>query len=225
MTLVIYDIMNLEVVFMETKVCDKCRIEKNIDSFEFRKDRNNYRNTCKECRNEQRRKYYLQNHETILEKKRERYKNDPKYKEYRLKSDRNNKTKRSQDKNDIKVKIKNQLKGTLDKSFVRKGLKREKSYEDLLCCGIDEAVDYLLDGYKKKYGKELSVNDNVDIDHILSLRSAYRQENVEKLCCYKNLRILSKRDNHNRKYKITKDEQQLIKEFKDFYRTYKKNKQ
>ena len=31
-------------------------------------------------------------------------------------------------KNDIKVKIKNQLKGTLDKSFVRKGLKRQKSY-------------------------------------------------------------------------------------------------
>lgn len=97
----------------------------------------------------------------------------------------------------IIFKIKNQLKGTLDKSFVRKGLKRQKSYEDLLCCGIDEAVDYLLDGYKKKYGKELSVNDNVDIDHILSLWSAYRQENIEKLCCYKNLRILSKRDNHN----------------------------
>lgn len=121
---------------------------------------------------------------------------------------------------DVKTKIKHQLKRALDKSFTRKGLKREKPYEELLCCSIDEAVDYLLEGYQKRYEKELSMNDEVDIDHILSLWSAYKPESIEKLCCFKNLRLLSKRDNHNRKYKITKEESKLIKEYFEFLHQY-----
>lgn len=192
---------------METKVCNRCGIEKNVNSFEYRSDCNNYRNTCKECRNEQRR---------------EKYKEDSKYKEYRLESNQNRKEKRKKTKTyDIKIKIKNQLKRALDKSFARKELKRRKPYEELLCCGIDEAVDYLIDGYAKKYEKDLTINDEVDIDHILSLWSAYKQESIEDLCCYKNLRLLTKRDNHNRKYKITKEDSQLIKEYFDFLHKYK----
>ena len=123
---------------------------------------------------------------------------------------------------DIKVKIKIQLKRALDKSFTRKGLKRKKTYEELLCCSVDEAGDYLLEEYKKKYKKELTINDEVDVDHILSLWSAYKQESVEDLCCFKNLRLLSKHDNHNRKYKITKEEQKLICDYLDFLHAHKK---
>lgn len=207
---------------METKVCSRCGIEKNVNSFEYRSDCNNYRNTCKECRNEQRREKYYLNHEEILSKKRERYKEDPKYKEYRLESNQNRKEERKKTKTyDIKIKIKNQLKRALDKSFARKELKRRKPYEELLCCGIDEAVDYLIDGYAKKYEKDLTINDEVDIDHILSLWSAYKQESIEDLCCYKNLRLLTKRDNHNRKYKIIKEDSQLIKEYFSFLHKYK----
>ena len=124
--------------------------------------------------------------------------------------------------NVIKNKIRNQLKRSLDKSFIRKGLKRRKSYEELLCCDVDNAVDYLIDGYLKKYKKDLTINDEVDIDHILSLWSAHSLENIEKLCCFKNLRLLTKSDNHNRKYKITKDEGKLIREYFDFLRQYNK---
>lgn len=124
------------------------------------------------------------------------------------------------DSNDIKRKIKKQLKRSLDKSFTRKRLKRRKSYDELLCCSIDDAVEYLIDGYLKKYKKNLTINDEVDIDHILSLWSAYRLENIEKLCCFKNLRLLTKRDNHNRKYKITKEDGELIKEYFDFLHQY-----
>ena len=35
---------------METKTCNKCGTEKDIDEFELRKDTGKYRNTCKECR-------------------------------------------------------------------------------------------------------------------------------------------------------------------------------
>ena len=207
---------------MERKICNKCGLEKNIDEFEFRKDRNNYRNTCKTCRNIHRKEYYKQHSKEILEKKRERYKIDPKYKEYRLNSDRKNK--RIVKIENIRMKIKKQLKSSLDRTFTRKNLKRQKSYEELLCCDIDEVIEYLIYGYKQRYKKELTMNDEVDIDHILSLWSAYKQESVEDLCCYKNLRLLTKRDNHNRKYKITKEEQKLIVDYLDFLDEYKKNK-
>ena len=36
---------------METKVCNKCGIEKPIEDFQFRKDTNSYRHACKECVN------------------------------------------------------------------------------------------------------------------------------------------------------------------------------
>lgn len=215
---------------METKLCNKCGIEKPINEFEYRKDRDQYRNTCKKCRNSYKNEYKKKKYkedaeyrEKLLAKKRERYALDSKYKEYRLK--RNRKWKRQKPEvNDIKVKIKNQLKRALDRSFTRKKLKRQKPYEELLCCNIDEAVDYLIEGYAKKYGKELTINDEVDIDHVLSLWSAYKQESIEKLCCYKNLRLLSKRDNHNRKYKITKEDRQLIDESFDFLHNYEEEK-
>ena len=217
---------------MESKICNKCGVEKSIDEFEYRKDRNQYRNTCKRCRNSYKNEYNKKRYkedskyrEELLAKKRERYASDSKYKEYRLKSDENCKGKRKKaEVNDIRLKIKNQLKRALDRSFTRKELKRQRPYEELLCCNIDEAVDYLIEGYTKKYGKELTINDEVDIDHVLSLWSAYRQESIEKLCCYKNLRLLSKRDNHNRKYKITKEDSQLIEEFFVFWHKYEKEK-
>lgn len=128
------------------------------------------------------------------------------------------------DSSDLKNKIRNQLKRSLDKSFIRKRLKRRKTYEELLCCDVDNAVDYLIDGYLKKYKKVLTINDEVDIDHILSLWSANSLEKIEKLCCYKNLRLLTKSDNHNRKYKITKEEGKLIKEYFDFLHHYNEDK-
>lgn len=48
---------------METKICNKCGQEKEIDKFEFRTDTKKYRNTCIECR-----KIYLQKwHQDNLE--------------------------------------------------------------------------------------------------------------------------------------------------------------
>ncbi|MBR6033797.1 MAG: hypothetical protein IKP28_03550 [Clostridia bacterium] len=46
---------------METKICNKCGVEKNIDEFELRKDTGKYRNTCKECRREYCKRWYDSN--------------------------------------------------------------------------------------------------------------------------------------------------------------------
>lgn len=201
---------------MVTKICNKCGIEKNMDSFEYRLDRKNYRNTCKECRNKIKKENYDKKKDEINTKRREHYS----LHREELLSKRNDKSKPQ----DITIKLKKQLKRALDKSFTRKELKRQKTYEELLCCSIDEAIDYLINGYEKRYKKSLTINDEVDIDHILSLWSAYKQESIEKLCCYKNLRLLTKRDNHNRKYKITKEDSELITEYLEFFRKYGEEK-
>jgi hypothetical protein len=41
------------------KVCSKCKIEKTLDCFHFRKDRNNYQANCKECRRKRDREYNI----------------------------------------------------------------------------------------------------------------------------------------------------------------------
>lgn len=48
---------------METKVCNKCGIEKPIEDFQFRKDTNSYRHACKKCINKQKKILYDKKHE------------------------------------------------------------------------------------------------------------------------------------------------------------------
>ena len=58
---------------MDKKICIKCEKEKPLSDFEFRKDKNSYRNICRECRNNQRRNRYQLNKEDINEKRRKSY--------------------------------------------------------------------------------------------------------------------------------------------------------
>ena len=50
---------------MTTQICTKCNEEKPVDDY------TDGRNHCKECRNEQRKRYYLANKETILQASRQ----------------------------------------------------------------------------------------------------------------------------------------------------------
>lgn len=50
---------------METKICNRCQLEKNIDEFELRKDTGKYRNTCKECRKSYCKNWYKNNLEHV----------------------------------------------------------------------------------------------------------------------------------------------------------------
>ena len=57
---------------MITKTCNKCNIEKDINEFSFRKDSQNFRNTCKICinsRGKQIKKQKFENYEWQIELK------------------------------------------------------------------------------------------------------------------------------------------------------------
>ena len=79
---------------METKTCNKCGIEKNVNEFELRSDTHKYRNTCEECRKKYLHEWYQNNinhikeynrinKEHIKEKSKERYQRNKEHlKEY-----------------------------------------------------------------------------------------------------------------------------------------------
>lgn len=53
---------------MKTKICSKCKKEKEICNFRFRSDNQKYRNVCKECEKEYKHNNYIRNKTRILEK-------------------------------------------------------------------------------------------------------------------------------------------------------------
>ena len=97
---------------METKICDKCGIEKTIDNFYFRKEKNSYRNTCKDCKNKIRREKYQNNKEEINKKRREIYAET---------KDEYNAKRRNRKNSNPKSRLREQLINTINHSFERKG--------------------------------------------------------------------------------------------------------
>lgn len=60
---ILYDIIKLEVIFIETKICSKCGTEKRLDEFRLytKHERKYIQSICKKCENE-RNKEYAKNH-------------------------------------------------------------------------------------------------------------------------------------------------------------------
>lgn len=73
---------------MNTKICNKCRKEKTLDNFTFRKDTGKYRSVCHECRRKEyknnkelrnkaikrAKEYYKNNKQKVLTLRKQRYK-------------------------------------------------------------------------------------------------------------------------------------------------------
>lgn len=174
---------------MNEKICNKCGLKKDITNFEFRKDRNSYKGICKDCRNAARREHYQKNKDEINKKRRDAYANNM----YKCCANRvNNKNK------DVFSKLKNQLKRSINHSFERKGFKRIETFEEILDCNIEEAVNRLLLTYKAHYKKEWNGIEQVEIDHLIPLATANTREQVLKLCKIGNLHLLSKNENHRK---------------------------
>ena len=178
---------------METKICNKCGIEKELNLFEYRREKNIYRNTCKECRNKIRRDKYKLKKSEINQKRREYYLEHKE--EYNLKRKNRN--------NDPISKLKKQLTHSIDKAYERKGFLREDSYEEILGCSIEKMIDHLLFSYKAHYKKEWDGKVKVEIDHIKPIWPAKSKEQLKKLCKSGNLQLLTKEDNHIKSGKIS----------------------
>jgi len=59
---------------IETRICNKCRVEKPLSEYSFRNDRNIYRRDCKTCEKKRKKTYYKTNREKLLDNKKTYYK-------------------------------------------------------------------------------------------------------------------------------------------------------
>lgn len=142
---------------------------------EYKKE---YYYTHQEERKERDKKYYLANKVKMLEKQKEKRKNDSKYK------------------------IKKQTRSMLWNSFKRNGHTKSEKSEKILGCNLEFFYDYLLETFKNNYGYEWDKIEPVHIDHIIPLATATTEEEVIKLCNYSNLQLLKAKDNLEKSNKI-----------------------
>lgn len=98
-------------------------------------------------------------------------------------------------KNDALYKLKCNVRGMIYISFYKKNYIKKENTEKILGCSIEYFINYLLNTYKNNYGVEWDGKEKVHIDHIVPLAQANNEEEVIRLCNYKNLQLLKAEDN------------------------------
>jgi hypothetical protein len=208
---------------MGLKKCSTCKIEKEICEFhKWKFGVDGYRRVCKECRKNETKKYYEKNSEKIkinvnsyrienIDKIKERNKkNYQKNREKVLldlkKYRENNKDKRNEYQRirksvDPIFKLKHNMNSRLRVFLKSKNLTKKNKTFEVIGCTPKELKEHLenqfTDGMSwDKMGKE------IHIDHIIPLSSAKTEEEIYKLCHYKNLQPLWAIDNMKKGDKI-----------------------
>lgn len=215
---------------MEMRICKICGEEKEINQFVKIRE-NNYRNECKKCHSikmrEYRHNYYIKNKEKLNLKNKEWYSNHKEeMKKYNKKYYKQNKEKiitnvKKYRKNNLKRMIKKQedynnkkrkedklfrlktnIRNTINRSFTRKEYQKNKHTEEIIGCSIDFFITYIINTYKENYGYEWDGIEPIHIDHKRPLKYATTEEEVMRLCNYKNLQLLKAKDNLQKSSKI-----------------------
>lgn len=171
---------------METKICVKCKQEKLLNEFYFRKSKNKYDYSCKKCENERTKKYYKYNYEKAIQ-----YYNNNKN-EIRLKRREYQKNKRI---NDTVFALKGDLRTSILNYFKNSGRVGFLKMEKITGLKQQDFRQYLLKTFFDKYGYEYNNNEEVNIDHIIPLKLCKTEQEVIKAFYYTNLQLLKKEDN------------------------------
>jgi len=201
---------------MESKICTKCKIEKELCEFHnSSKGKLGKVSNCKICvklyqnnRKDIRKEYdkkYREDNKTKISKRTSKYVTENKERislrklEWvRKNKDRLNKALRERKKNDPVFKLK-----TLYRSKIHKILKtkKEKTF-DLIGCSPIELKLHLENKFTGEMSWENHGQFGWHIDHITPLSSAKNDEELKKLCHYTNLQPLWWWDNLEKRDKI-----------------------
>ena len=204
---------------MNTKICTKCGIEKDISNFRKEKrTKMGLQSQCKECEKEYRlknrekqiiyMKQYYKNNKEILSNnnkiyrenhKEEKRKQDKLYRETH-KKERNIRELKRKEKDNI-YKLKCNIRGMIKNSFRRRGFKKKQKSEEIYGCSVNELIEHLIKTYENNYNEKWDWKylKNVHVDHIIPLASVNTEEDVKKLCHYTNLQLLKAKDNLTKK--------------------------
>jgi hypothetical protein len=184
---------------METKVCKKCSIEKNV--CEFNKDKHakdGLRYRCRICTQNEYRNFYYNN----LEKEIERQVNYQKNNNKQVNAKRRMRHKDRYD-NDLLYKIKCNFRNRV-KLFLKSknfNIKINNTFK-IVGCTPEELKIYIESKFTNGMTWENYKHNGWHIDHIVPISSAKNEEEIFKLCHYTNLQPLWCDENYKKSNKI-----------------------
>jgi hypothetical protein len=193
---------------METKICSKCGVEKEVCEFYNNKYTfDGKRPECKVCSNKQSTLYNQKNKEKVNFIK-QKYVNNNKEKVKQAKKEWFNKNPTYQNewavnryKKDYLFRLMNIMRARTRLFFESKNIEKKGSTFEIIGC----TPEYLKEYIEKKFTDGMNwdlVGQYIHIDHIIPLSSAETEEEVYKLCHYTNLQPLWAKDNLLKSNKI-----------------------
>lgn len=167
---------------------------KNANEERFKEQQKRYKTKVKEQnkeKNYQKYKMYEKRNKEKLTKHRQEYfqKNKDKILDY------NRKYIKQRRNTDELFLFKHKVRILIYSSFKRKNLNKKNHTTDILGCDFEELKNHLYKTFFDNYGYEYNSQETVHIDHIIPLATANTEEEVIKLCHYKNLQLLKASDN------------------------------
>jgi hypothetical protein len=181
----------------ENKKCNKCLCEKTLDSFYLIKSSNNYRNTCKICFIDNKKKNYHSNIEDI------RLKAKKKQRIYRTKNPEiienykviKNEIKRERRKKDPLFKLEDNIRSLIAGSFKKKSIRKNTKTQNILGCTIDDFKKHIESKWEswmtwENHGKYNINYKTWQLDHIKPVSLALSKEELIKINNYTNFQPL-----------------------------------
>ncbi len=198
---------------MITKVCSKCKEEKELTEFGKDKSRKGgYSYLCKLCLIKKSKNYKINNRDKVIQSYRDYRKNNPeRLKESRKKYKENNKEKiteyrtyysnKRRKESDI-VRMSENIRRRVNSILKTKGFyKRNKTF-DILGCSPTQLKEHLESMFSDGMTWENYGLYGWHIDHIIPVSSAKSEDELYKLCHYTNLQPLWCKDNLSKGSKI-----------------------
>jgi hypothetical protein len=184
---------------METKICSKCKGEKNICEFSKDKSRKDgYYLNCKQCEKIRLKLFRSNNPEKIKEKyKKDKLKNPDYIKEwYKKNPNYNSEYEKKRRETDTIFYLRKKVRNRIRDYFRYK----TKTTIEYLGCEIELLKEHL----EKQFVDGMTWENKGDwhIDHIIPLSSAKTEDELYKLCHYTNLQPLWAIDNIKKGKKI-----------------------
>jgi hypothetical protein len=202
---------------METKKCNTCNLEKNISEFhKWKYGPDGYKRECKKCRKSETNKYYQNNSEKvkirvsdyrkknlgklkqskklIYEKNKENILSaNKKYRDENR--EKRNKYVRERKLTDPIFKLKHSMNSRIRVFMKTKNITKKNKTFDIVGCSPEELKEHLENQFTEGMTWENHGRYGWHIDHIIPLSSATTEDDIIKLCNYKNLQPLWAIDN------------------------------
>jgi len=193
---------------METKICSKCKEEKDVCGFyNNRKSKDSKRSRCKKCLNLQntlyvkknkdrvntiKQKYVDNNKEKVKQSKKEWFDKNPNYR---------NEWTINNYKNDFLFRLVNIMRARTRLFLNSKNIKKKNNTFEIVGCSPEFLKEYLEKQFTEGMNWDL-FGRHIHIDHIIPLSFAKTEEEIYKLCHYTNLQPLWAEDNLKKSNKI-----------------------